>query len=224
VPHRAQLTSISAALCSLAVVGTAWAADPIQPPPPQAAPAPPRVIYVEPVQPRVYLPPAYDAPGPRWRNGYRGSGWKIYNGWWYPPQGFTFNNVPPRVAPAAPYNPHTFGYPPDPLVVVPDDGIRYAEPPPAHASRLPGQQLQPRQQFQLAPPPAAQPTFGQRAQIQPVPSPRTSSAPRQSDTQRVQHVNWCLEEYPDSYLVTNNTYQPRGGPRAQCMSPYWPRP
>ncbi|MTH99460.1 BA14K family protein [Roseibium sp. RKSG952] len=70
----------------------------------QPAP-PPRVIYVEPVQPKAYLPPAYNSPGPRWQSGYYGHGWKRYNGWWFPPEGFTFNTVPPRYAPPIPYAP-----------------------------------------------------------------------------------------------------------------------
>ncbi|GGB59173.1 hypothetical protein GCM10011316_34010 [Roseibium aquae] len=210
MPHRALLTSSSAILSVLAVLGTAWAADPIQAPPPQAAPAPPRVIYVEPVRPQAYLPPAYDAPGPRWRNGYRGSGWKIYNGWWYPPENFSFNTVPPRVAPAPPYNPHGLLQPQkQQFVAVPQHGIAHAPPPePAAGAAQPAFRTTPR------------PGYGHRTQARPVPSPRTSGQPQHSDAQRVQHVNWCLEAYPDSYLVSNNTYQPRGGPRAQCRSPY----
>lgn len=33
------------------------------------------------------------------------------------------------------------------------------------------------------------------------------------------HVNWCANRYR-SYRAYDNTYQPYGGPRRQCMSPY----
>ncbi|MBO9628999.1 MAG: BA14K family protein [Shinella sp.] len=33
------------------------------------------------------------------------------------------------------------------------------------------------------------------------------------------HVNWCANRYR-SYRAYDNTYQPYGGPRRQCVSPY----
>ncbi|MNW17119.1 Lectin-like protein BA14k precursor [compost metagenome] len=33
------------------------------------------------------------------------------------------------------------------------------------------------------------------------------------------HVQWCYDRYR-SYRAYDNTYQPYGGPRRQCYSPY----
>lgn len=33
------------------------------------------------------------------------------------------------------------------------------------------------------------------------------------------HVQWCYDKYR-SYRASDNSYQPYGGPRAQCYSPY----
>ena len=33
------------------------------------------------------------------------------------------------------------------------------------------------------------------------------------------HVQWCYDHYR-SYRASDNTYQPYGGPRRQCVSPY----
>ncbi len=34
------------------------------------------------------------------------------------------------------------------------------------------------------------------------------------------HVNWCYDRYR-SYRAADNSYQPYGGPRQQCYSPYY---
>ncbi|WP_292227501.1 BA14K family protein, partial [Mesorhizobium sp.] len=33
------------------------------------------------------------------------------------------------------------------------------------------------------------------------------------------HVRWCFDRYR-SYRAWDNSYQPYGGPRQQCLSPY----
>jgi hypothetical protein len=48
----------------------------------------------------------------------------------------------------------------------------------------------------------------------PVPVARTKSLPRV-------HYQWCDDRY-QTYRWSDNSYVPRVGYRAQCMSPYWP--
>ncbi|MTI45163.1 BA14K-like protein [Roseibium hamelinense] len=152
---------------------SAQAADLLANPPAPAPAPPPRVVYVQPPQPRVYIPPAYDQPGVRWRNGYWGHGWKRYNGWWFPPQGFTFNTVPPNYAPAPPFNPgHTAQQPSTTTVIQETDVVT------------------------VAPIPAPGPVYAQppAAPVQP---------PALTGDVRVQHVNWCLERYRSYLVADN---------------------